>query len=319
MKLMLMGCGAVGIAVAAALYDAGSDPDLVAQGETLKAIREGGIARRGIFKDVTVPKDRVKVYESVKAAGRAGYDYVIVCCKTTVSPIVAEELGSVPGLLADSGKIVLFQNGFDNERPFLKYFDREKLLAASIITGFERPKRNVSLVTVHSASALIGSLRGGDGGAAPLAAAISAGGFPCETSADIVKAIWSKMLYNCTLNPLSAVLGTNYGGLLASPDAVKLMDGIVEEIFAVMKAAGYAARWPDAKAYKKDFYTKILPPTAGHRASTLQDMERRIKTEIDSLTGVVVRLGEEYGVPVPVNTMLYRLVKAKESLYTYEA
>lgn len=127
------------------------------------------------------------------------------------------------------------------------------------------------------------------------------------------------MLYNCTLNPLSALLGTSYGGLAQSPDAVFIMNKIIEEIFAVIKAAGYSANWSDADAYKKVFFGKILPPTYKHRSSTLQDIEHRVKTEIDSLTGVIVRLGAEHGIAVPYNAMIYRLVKIKESLYNFDA
>lgn len=315
MKILLTGCGAVGLGIAASLFNAGENPDLIARGKTAAAIRENGIERHGLFQDVVVPAEHIHVYESAYNLTDKRYDYVIVCCKATASEQVAEELGNCNGLLAENGRIVIFQNGFDNDAPFRKYFQEEAICAASIITGFERSAPNVSIVTVHSAPAVIGGLYGGDGGTEPLAKAINAGGLPCTTTDNITRALWTKMLYNCTLNPLSAVLGTNYGGLLQSPDGKFMMDKIIEEIFAVMKAAGYSTQWSDAEAYKKDFYGKILPPTAAHRASTLQDMERKIKTEINSLTGVVVRLGEKHGVPVPFNTMLYHLVKAKEALY----
>lgn len=317
MKILLVGCGAVGLGIAAALYAAGECPDLIAQGETYSAIKNGGIARRGIFENVTVPKEQVRIFETVQEAG-IGYDFVIVCCKTTVSEKVAEQLVAQPDLLAKDGRIVLFQNGFEIEQPFLRYFDVKLLCAGSIITGFSRPRRNESVVTVHSAPAYIGAIGGGDGGTYLLACAISAGGFPCEVTDDITKAQWAKMLYNCTLNPLSAILETSYGGLAQSSDAVLLMEKIIEEIYAVMNAAGYSTHWATAEAYKEEFFGKRLPSTVNHRASTLQDMERKIKTEIDTLTGVVVRLGHAHGVPVPFNEMLYRLVKAKESLYDFQ-
>lgn len=318
MKVMLIGCGAVGIGIAASLYDSGVNPTLIAHGATYDAVKNGGIERQGIFKHVKIPHGKIKVYKNAADAAETGFDFVIVCSKTTASEQVAAELGGVKGLLSENGRIVLFQNGFNNDLPFLEYFDKSCMCAGIIITGFERPSRNISVVTVHSAPALIGCIYGGNGGAQDLASAISQGGLPCETTDEIQKTMWSKMLYNCTLNPLGAVLDTNYGGLAASPDAVFLMNKIIEEIFAVMKAAGYSTHWEDAEQYKKDFYEKILPPTYGHRASTLQDIERKIKTEIDSLTGVIVRLGEKFSIDVPVNSMIYRLVKAKESLYKNE-
>lgn len=317
MKIMLIGCGAVGLGIAAAIYDSGENPVLIANGQTYDAIKSGGIERRGIFKAVKVGPDRVRVFKNAEACKETGFDYIIVASKTTASAEIADELGGVKDILAPNGKIILFQNGFGTEKPFLRYFDKESMCAGIIITGFERPQRNVSVVTVHSAPALIGCVYGSDGGTFPLAAAIDKGGLPCMATSDIQKTIWSKMLYNCTLNPLGALLGTNYGGLAKSPDAVYLMDKIIEEIFSVMKAAGYKTNWENAEEYKRAFYGKILPPTYGHRASTLQDMERKIKTEIDTLNGAIVELGTRYAVPTPVNSMICRLVKAKESLYLY--
>lgn len=315
MKILLIGCGAVGLGIAASLYAAGEEPDLIARGKTYEEIKASGIKRTGIFKEVAVSKDKVRVFESVKAAAKTGYDFVIVAAKTTASESIAKELSEVDGLLAESGKIVLIQNGFDNDRWFLKYFSKYAMCACSIITGFERQKLNITEVTVHSAPALIGAIYGGTGGTEPLAAAIDKGGQPCRVTEDIQKALWTKMLYNCSLNPLGALLDCNYGGLVKSENGVIIISKIIDEIYAVMEAAGYKANLATATEYKKTFFERILPPTYNHRASTLQDIERKTKTEIDSLTGTVVRLGEKYGVDVTTNKMIYNLIKMKESLY----
>ena len=58
-----------------------------------------------------------------------------------------------------------------------------------------------------------------------------------------------------------------------------------------MCASGHETFWKDADSYIKDFFDKILPPTYGHRSSTLQDIERKIPTEIDSMNGAVVTMG----------------------------
>lgn len=315
MNILLTGCGAVGLGIAASLYDAGEAPDLIAKGKTYEEIKACGIKRTGIFKVVTVTKDKVRVFESVKETAKTGYDFIIVACKTTASLDVAKELSEVDGLLAANGRIVLIQNGFDNDRWFLKYFSKDTMCACSIITGFERPKRNVTEVTVHSAPALTGAIYGGTGGTEPLSFAIDKGGQPCRVTDDIQKALWTKMLYNCSLNPLGALLDCNYGGLIKSENGVMMISKIIDEIYAVMDAAGYKANLATAAEYKKAFFEKILPPTYNHRASTLQDIERKTKTEIDSLTGTVVRLGEKYGVDVTTNKMIYDLIKMKESLY----
>lgn len=318
MKVMICGCGAVGLGLAAALYDSGVSADLIAKGETLKKIKQDGLKRTGIFKDITVEKENVNVFSSAKETGNNLYDYVIVACKTTASKEVADDLGAVDNLLSSNGKIVLFQNGFGNDLPFLKYFDKKAMYGGIIITGFDRPERNISRVTVHSASAQIGSIYGNPELATDLAELLAQGGQPCVASDHIISDMWSKMLYNCTLNPLGALMNTNYGGLLQCPEGKDLLDKTIEEIFDVMDACCFKTKWSCAEEYKNDFYNNILPPTCNHRSSTLQDIERKNKTEIESLTGVVVRLGKEHNVPTPVNSMIYKLIKVKESLYFYK-
>lgn len=316
MKVLLIGCGAVGLGVAASLYDAGADVTLFAHGETKKAIEEKGIARKAIFKEVTVPKDKVKVLGSLKNLDNPAFDFVLISTKTTVAEEIAKELSQCKGLLAESGKIVIFQNGFGNEEPYLGTFREEQICNAYNCIGFRRPQRNLSEVTVVSSSMQLGSLFEKDTAKlSELAKAISDGGIPCGVTDNIGASLWSKMLYNCTLNPLGAILNASYGDLARCEDTVKIMKKIIEEIFAVMKTAGYSTFWPDAAAYQKEFFEKILPPTYGHRSSTLQDVERKIKTEISTLNGVIVRLGRKFGVEVPYNEMICGLIRGIESLY----
>ncbi|HBE78134.1 MAG TPA: 2-dehydropantoate 2-reductase [Firmicutes bacterium] len=317
MKVLLIGSGAVGLAIGAALYDGNIDVDIIARGNTRESIIKNGIIRRGIFKTITVPAERVRVFETPNQTGNSGYDYILVCAKTTGNPEIAAELAKCgQGLLNDQGGLILCQNGFRNEQYYFSCLDKQKIYTASFAIGFKRPEPYISEVTVFSSPITIGSLFDGDLGTLnPLIEALENGDLPAKSSTEIAKTLWAKMLYNCALNPLSAVLHVAYGGLAQSQDAVLIMNQLIEEIFAVIQAAGYSTFWPDAAVYKKAFYEKILPPTYQHRSSTLQDMERRIKTEIDSLSGVIVELGREYQVGVPYNTMIYHMIKTMESLY----
>ncbi len=317
MKVLLIGSGAVGLAIAAALYDGDVEVDLIARGNTGKSISRNGIVRRGVFKDIAVPPEKVRVFGHPGETGTKGYDYVLICAKTTGNKEIAENLGKCGGgLIKETGSLILCQNGFRNEQYYFEVLDKSRIYTASFAIGFQRPEPFMSQVTVYSSPITIGSLFGGDlQYLNPLVKAMENGGLPARASENIERTLWAKMLYNCALNPLSAVLKVNYGGLAGSADAVFIMDKLIEEIFVVMKAAGFSTFWNDPEVYKKEFYEKILPPTYQHRSSTLQDMERRIKTEIDSLSGVIVILGHEYQVDVPYHTMIYRMVKTMESLY----
>lgn len=278
MKALLVGAGAVGLGIGASLYDAGWELDIVARVNTKEAIEANGLVRRGLFKEIVVPAGKIGLYETIQACGKSDYDFVLICTKTTVSQEVAEELWENKDVLKEDAKIVLFQNGFGTDEAFLKLFSKDQIYVARVITGFSRPKLNISEVTVHAAPILVGSLYGNRLDCiSSLIKGISDGGIPCDVSDEIGKALWAKMLYNCTLNPIGAILNVNYGKLTENSYSIYLMNNIIDEIFQVMTAAGYSTYWQDAESYKQEFYTKLIPPTYNHRSSTLQDIERKIK------------------------------------------
>ena len=89
----------------------------------------------------------------------------------------------------------------------------------------------------------------------------------------------------------------------------------MDDIFAVMTAAGYHTYWESPEEYRREFYGKLLPDTYHHNSSTLQDIRKKHPTEIDTLTGKILDLAAQHGIPVPVNTMLYRQIKTIEANY----
>ena len=121
------------------------------------------------------------------------------------------------------------------------------------------------------------------------------------------------MLYNCALNALGAILDVTYGKLTENKYSKEIMDNIIDETFNVIKASPYSTLWNSADEYKEIFYKKLVPDTYNHYSSTHQDIKRKIKTEIDTLNGKVIELGEKYGVDVSTNKVIYNMIKAIES------
>jgi len=142
---------------------------------------------------------------------------------------------------------------------------------------------------------------------------ITASGIKCELSYELDKYLWAKMLYNCSLNALGAILDVTYGELTENEYTKEIMNKIIDEIFEVIDASPYETLWKTADEYREIFYTKLVPDTYNHYSSTHQDIKRKIKTEIDTLNGKVIELGENYGVDVSTNKLIYNLIKAIES------
>ena len=316
MNILITGAGSIGIAMAALLKKAGQQVSIYATGATYAAIAADGVHMTGLFGCLDYAPVAFTLTDSYGKLPQNHFDYILICAKTMANPAIAAALNEHRAILRPEGKLVIMQNGWGNDKAYLDYFSPEQIYSARVITGFQRTAPNASNITVHTAPILLGSLHGCPAGVMePLADAIAEGGIPCQASDEISKALWAKMLYNCTLNPLGAIVGVHYGALTECKQSVAIMNDTMDEIFAVMHAAGYSTYWPDADAYRKDFYSKLIPDTYNHNSSTRQDILAHRITEIDTLTGRILELAAQHGVAVPVNTMLYRLIKSLEANY----
>lgn len=311
--ILIAGAGSIGIAIGASLYSQGMNVTFFARTETRRAIETGGVKRTGLFGDIDIPQGTAKAVSSLQELSGGSIDYALVCTKTLANEKISRTLGENKHILSAGAKIVILQNGWGNDVPFLKYFSKEQIYQARVITGFVRTARNVSNITVHTAPILFGSLYGcGTTCMEPLAAAIHASGIPSGTTSELSEALWAKMLYNTTLNPLGAILNVPYGKLAESFYAKEIMNHLIDETFLVMQACGYRTFWDSPEAYREEFYGKLIPDTYAHRSSTLQDIEKKRKTEIHTLNGCIVRLAKEHGLDVPAHQMICELILAME-------
>lgn len=312
MECLIIGAGAIGIAIGTVLLESGQKISFLAAGNTKDAIENGGIHRTGLFGTADFNSEAITVYDSYEQLPQNTFDYVIISAKTMANEKISTMLSGRKDCLISTGKLVIMQNGWGNDLPYLRYFPKEQVYSARVITGFRRTQPNASEVTVHTAPILLGSLYGYDiSPVEPLQKAICQT-IPCETTMEVGKALWAKMLYNCALNPLGAILKVTYGQLMEKKETMEIMNDLIAEIFSVMQAAGYETFWKTPEEYQETFYGKLVPDTYNHRSSTLQDIEQGKKTEIDTLTGTVIRLAQAHGVSVPCNTMIYRMIRAIE-------
>lgn len=312
--MLVFGGGSVGLGVASCLLKAGAEVDIVGRARTVAALREEGLFRFGIFGEFHAEPEQFRSYTTLDEVREEGYDYILVCVKSFDTLEAARELSKHKRLFGKKTKIVLFQNGWGNADAFLNFFKEEQICSARVITGFQRVKENKVEVTVHAEPIHIGSLFGKDLTCIEqLCEYISKGDIPCEKTDSIEQDLWAKMLYNCALNSLGAILDVPYGVLGKNEYSRGIMNGIVEEIFVVMAAANYKTHWEKPEDFLEVFYKKLVPFTAEHKSSTLQDILARKKTEIDALNGAVIKLADKYEIAVPYNLAVYNVVKFMES------
>lgn len=313
LKGLIYGGGAVGLGIASCLLKSSATVTLVARENTIEHLLHDGLRRKGIFGDFSVPVSAFECVSLLNDVSSTEFDYVLVCTKSSDSPTAAADLAA---WMRDSGSrapIVLFQNGWGNAEIFTEYFPKKQVFNARVITGFTRPRPNEVEITVHADAIHAGSLFGERSGQLEtLCQAITDGGIPCQVTDSIEKDLWAKMLYNCALNPLGAILDVPYGALAEVESTRQIMDGIIREVYSVLAASGYQTHWATAEAFLDVFYTRLVPTTAQHKSSTLQDIRAHKRTEIDALNGAVIKLAEVHGINVPYNRSVYSMVKFLE-------
>lgn len=134
-------------------------------------------------------------------------------------------------------------------------------------------------------------------------------GIRTRITADVRSELWAKLVVNAAINPLAALAGVPNGRLVEDPNLRRLLEDVARETAGVARAAG-------ARADAEDLVRRtrlVARRTAANRASMLQDLDRGRRTEIDAITGAVLREAEKAGVQTPVNRALFALVKAREA------
>lgn len=309
MRILVFGAGAIGSVLGGFLAKAGHDVTLLGRAWHLDVIRKQGLTISGLWGEHRVTT--LATATSLEEVPRpASYDWVFVCVKAHQT---AEAASVLPALLGPQTLVCAFQNGLGNYEVLTQAVAPSRVALGRIIFGVEISPGHVR-VTVCADELLLGApdRRVPRKQVAALVAALQESGIPARATTTILQVLWAKVLYNCALNGLSTLLEVPYGKLLDSPPARRMMGEIVEEAYRVAAAHQIRLEPSTAEAYRELLFKRLIPDTAAHRSSMLQDVLAGKPTEIESLNGALVRLGQHANVPVPVNALITRLVHLKE-------
>ncbi len=311
MRFLIYGAGALGQAIGCMLATDGHEVDLVLRERFQKILETNGLKVTGIFGDYEVAPGRLNLVTNLNCLDGSPYEYVLI---TTKAYDTENAVKDITGLHGFQGTVVSMQNGCGNMEQVEAAFGSNRSLGARVITGFEIERPGIVRITVSADEVHVGGCRQGHipGTAVRFAEAVNKAGLPCCAVDDIHKDLFAKLLYNCALNPLGAILGVHYGALSDSVDCREIMDRVIEETFMVIDAMGFATHWQGAEVYKEIFYGKLVPVTYDHRPSMLQDIEQEKPTEVEALIGYVAAQGKKSGVATPACDILAALVRFKE-------
>jgi 2-dehydropantoate 2-reductase len=137
-------------------------------------------------------------------------------------------------------------------------------------------------------------------------------GLKARALPDLRPAQWSKLIFNATVNSVAALTGLPHDFHFAEVDRADQLGHLVRDLMDEGKAVAAAA---GIELHEDPWEMNVLATRRGsrHFPSMLEDVEAHRPTEVDHITGALVREAERVGVPVPLQAAMYRLVKAKEA------
>jgi 2-dehydropantoate 2-reductase len=269
--------------------------------EHARALNEHGLRVSGHNDFVT------SVRAATDAAELPEPELAIVATKTTELEAAAARLrGRWPG-----AAVMTVQNGLGAEDAFP---GRRVVSAVTFMSGTRHADTHVEYI-LDTETWL------GPYGETPydlveeIAATIVASGLRARAFTDLRPAQWSKLIFNATVNAVAALTGLPHDPHFAARERLEdlghLVYDLVEEGEQVAAAAGI-------ELHENPWEMNVLATKRGsrHYPSMLEDVESHRPTEIDQITGALVREAERVRVPVPLHTALYRLVKAREASWS---
>jgi len=300
-SVYVLGCGAVGMALAAALAGEGRPTVAVrTSGPDQRAARLG-VSLRGISR-ARIPIETVPLEALGDLAG-----IVVIAAKAHANERIAERLKR----RGVEGPVVLLQNGMGVERPFLQSRHFRQVCRGVLYLSAQKDSGDEISLRV-AASAPLGVLRGNEEDLEPWVRALTTRWLPFHAERDIHWQVWRKTIVNSVFNTICPLLEADNGIFVREPLAAGLAREIVAEGVALAERHG-------AVLDGAEVMTQVLAiseSSQGQWISTLQDLKSGRPTEMEFLNLELARLASaaEPKVDLRRTELLGRLVAEKSRL-----
>ncbi len=305
-RVCIIGCGSIGSLYAAHLARVAEVWTFVRRADHAKALNEDGLRVSGTH------EFHAELRATNDPSTLPQFDLGIVSCKATQT---REALTPVAHLFKN-GAILSSQNGLGSEEVIAEIAQiyvmrgttfmsgtritdthvRYELDTATWMGPFEATKTPFSLV--QRAAALINS-----------------SGLKAVALEDARPAQWSKLIFNSSVNAVAALTelphSFHFAGEKDFSDLGHLLHALIDEGKRVAEGLG-------VRLYEDPWEMNKIGAQTDHPPSMLYDIRHRFGTEVDYLGGAIAREAHRVGIPAPLHTALYRLIKAKEVSWTYE-
>ena len=294
MRVAVLGAGAVGSYLGAVLARGGNPVAMIARGENLAAMRQHGLRVQSHWGKFQAP---VTATDNPSSIGPV--DLVLYCVKTYQN---AAALPSLRPLVGYDTLVIPVQNGVDSYEEVAASVGRNNVLPGAVYIEASHPGPGMVTQAGGVVRFVFGEISGPSTPRChPVTETFLEAGIEVQASQDMPRELWSKSLFITVLAGVTCAARTGLGALMSRSAARDTLLAAMREVEAVAKAKGVnldadiiPKTWEYMEGWAKDL-----------KASMQIDMELGRPLELDALTGAVVRLGRETGVPTPVNDTLY--------------
>lgn len=307
--IYVLGAGSLGLLYASRLARTGKTVTLLVKPSQANALGLGITLREGeaaLAKRVFV---RVKSEANNEADSKTHAEIQISqLIIATKAGQAAAALNKWKACLTDDAEILMLQNGLGSQAEVAAMLTPSQTLLAASVTEGAYLEAVGAVVHAGKGKTLVGRWRGANKTAvAHWVSRLTIAGLAAESVEAIRPVLWHKLAVNAVINPLTAIHNVE-NGALASRDYKPQVDALCAELLQVFKRLGIVE--PEGGLASR--IEQVILSTAANRSSMLQDLDKGKKTEIDYITGTLLKVATSLKLALPTHQAMYNAVKAAE-------
>lgn len=300
-KVSIIGTGAIGATFASTIHDhIGDNLRIIASVERYDRYQKNGFIVNGKAYDFNY----VKPEEDVEKA-----DLLLIAVKYHHLDQVVKDIEKHVG---ENTIILSLLNGINSEEILGQYYDMNQILYSLV---FKVDATRDGNKIEHS---LPGTIAFGEENNTNYSNKVQqvkdffeAAGVNYEIPEDMLKKMWWKFMVNVGINQSSAILKAPYGVFQSSDEALALLKDTMREVIILANVLGIDLEEADIDT----FIDLLLNLSKNGKTSMLQDVLAKRKTEVEMFAKVVIELGNQHNLKLPINDAMYKMIKVIEETY----
>ncbi|GAB1482323.1 2-dehydropantoate 2-reductase [Treponema sp.] len=310
-RVLIVGAGAVGAAVASAIHTRlPGSVSVLADGERLERYRQNGFIVNGKRYDFPLASiDKVEKFDLVIISVKHHHQDAAI---ELMQPFVSQETS-----------IISLLNGISSEEILGAAFgpgpgapENTKLPPYAMVLGIDAVRVGNDTRFESPGKIFFGETKNDPENLSPRVARIARffdkAGVAYVVSENMYRSLWYKFMINVGINQASAILRAPYSIFQTQPDALSLMQTLMREVIAVSQAIGVNLDESDLHNWE----TTLAALHGDNLTSMCQDVLAKRKTEVELFAGTIRELGKKHAVPTPANEFCFHLLRAMELNYS---